>query len=91
MVGRLGFLPAAMAARRSASWDAGGWRGSSRGASTCWCGAVDAFGGDGEVLYRRVDGRPNGGGVGSSPTLWGMVLRCEKPKLARLRSSSGSR
>jgi hypothetical protein len=28
-VGRLGFLPAAMAARRSVSWDAGGWRGSS--------------------------------------------------------------
>jgi hypothetical protein len=77
--------------RRSASWNAGGWRGSSRGASTRWCGAVDAFGRDGEVLDRRVDGRLNGGGAGSSPMLWGMVLRSEKPKLAELRSTNGSR
>jgi hypothetical protein len=41
-VGWLGFLPVAMAARRSASWDAGGWRRSSRGASTGWCGAAGA-------------------------------------------------
>jgi hypothetical protein len=68
-VGRLEFLPAAMAARRSASWDVGGWRGSSRGASIRWCGAVGAFGGDGTALYRRVDGNPSGGGAGSSPAL----------------------
>jgi hypothetical protein len=44
MVGRLGFLPAVMAAWRSASWDARGWREGSRGASTGWCGAAGARG-----------------------------------------------
>jgi hypothetical protein len=56
MVGRLGFSPAAMAARHSAGWDAGGWRGSSRGASTGRCGAAGAPGWGQEALYRRVDG-----------------------------------
>jgi hypothetical protein len=55
-VGRLGFLPAAMAAQRSAGWDARGWRGSSRGASTGWCGAAGALGRGEGALYRRVDG-----------------------------------
>jgi hypothetical protein len=56
MVGRLEFLPAAMAARRSAGWDAEGWRGSSRGASIDWCGAAGALGRGEGALYRRVDG-----------------------------------
>jgi hypothetical protein len=54
--GRLGFLTAAMAARRSIGWDAGGWQGSSRGAFTGWCGAAGALGRVEEALYRRVDG-----------------------------------
>jgi hypothetical protein len=45
-----------MAARRYAGWDAGGWRESSRGASTGWCGAVGALGRGEEALYRLVDG-----------------------------------
>jgi hypothetical protein len=45
-----------MAARRSAGWDGGGWRESSRGASTGWCGNVGALGRGEEALYRRVDG-----------------------------------
>jgi hypothetical protein len=87
-VGRLGFLPAAMAARRSASWDAGGWRGSSRGASIDWCGAVGAFGGGETALYRRVDRRPSGGGAGSSPALWGMMVGHGEMKLEGLGSTS---
>jgi hypothetical protein len=49
-------LTAAMAARRSAGWDAGGWQGSSQGASTGWCGAAGALGRGEEALYRQVDG-----------------------------------
>jgi hypothetical protein len=55
-VGRLEFSPAAMATQRSAGWDAGGWRGSSRGASTGWCGAAGALGWGDEALYQWVDG-----------------------------------
>jgi hypothetical protein len=80
-VGRLGFLPAAMAAWHSASWDARGWRGSSRGASTDWYGAVGAFGGGGTALCRRVDRRPSGGGAGSSPALWETTFGSEKTEL----------
>jgi hypothetical protein len=68
-VGRLGSLPAVMAARRSASWGVGGWRGSSREASTRWCGAVGAIGRGGEALYRWVDGRPSDDGARSSSAL----------------------
>jgi hypothetical protein len=89
-VGRLGFLPALMAARRSASWDAGGWWGSSRGASTDWCGAVGAFGWGETALYRRVNRRPSGGGAGSSPALWGMMVGCGEMKLEGLGSTSES-
>jgi hypothetical protein len=45
-----------MAARRSVGWDAGGWRGSSLGASTGRCGAAGAPSWGQEALYRRVDG-----------------------------------
>jgi hypothetical protein len=45
----------------------------------------------GEALYRRVGGRPSGGGGRSSSELQGMVLGCRKPKLVGLRSTSGSR
>jgi hypothetical protein len=45
-----------MATQRSAGWDAGGWWGSSRGASTGWCGAAGALGQDEEALYQWVDG-----------------------------------
>jgi hypothetical protein len=90
-VGRLGFLPAAMAAWRSVSWDAGGWRGSSRGASIDWCGAVGAFGGGGTAMCWRVDRRPSGGRAGSSPVLWGTALRCEKTELGGSMSCRESR
>jgi hypothetical protein len=52
-VGRLAF---SLAARRSTGWDAGGWRGSSRGASTGRCGAAGAPGWSQEALYEWVDG-----------------------------------
>jgi hypothetical protein len=32
-------------------------------------------------LYRWVDGRPSGGGAGSSPALWERVLRVEENKI----------
>jgi hypothetical protein len=77
-------------AQRSASWDAGEWRGSSRGASTGWCGAVGALGGSETALYRRVDGRPSGSGARSSPTLWGMMVERGEMKLEGLGSTSES-
>jgi hypothetical protein len=89
-VGRLGFLLAAMAVQRPASWDAGGWWGSSRGASTDWCGAVGAFSGGEMALYRRVDRRPSGGGAGSSPALSGMMVGRGEMKLEGLGSTSES-
>jgi hypothetical protein len=79
-----------MAARRSTSWDAGEWWGSSRGASTGWCGAVGALGGSETALYRRVDGRPSGSGARSSPTLWGMMVGHGEMKLEGLGSTSES-
>jgi hypothetical protein len=91
IVGQLRFLPAAMVARCSASWDAGGWRGSSRGASTDWCGAIGAFRGGETALCRRVDRRPSGGGAGSSLALWGTTLGCEKTELGGSMSCRESR
>jgi hypothetical protein len=87
----VGLLPAVRAARCSTGWGVGGWQGSSRRASTRWCGAVGAFGGDGTALYQWVDGKASGGGAGSSPALWGMSLGCKKMKLGGSMSCRESR
>jgi hypothetical protein len=52
---------------------------------------VDALGRGGEALHRLVGGKLSGGGGKSSSELREMVLGCRKPKLAGLRSTSGSR